>query len=93
MWTADPENIKAILASQFDDFGRGKAFSKRWSHVLGTSIFNVDGSLWHESRQRMRPLFARQRIGKLEVFERHLQRLFPHIDQSEAVDVKDVVSR
>jgi hypothetical protein len=31
--TVDPENIKAILATQFTDFGKGKEFHDGWNFV------------------------------------------------------------
>ena len=31
--TVDPENIKAILATQFTDFGKGEEFHKGWAFV------------------------------------------------------------
>lgn len=31
--TLDPENIKAILATQFNDFGKGKEFHNAWALV------------------------------------------------------------
>ena len=33
--TADPENIKAILATQFKDYGKGEQFRKDWHTFLG----------------------------------------------------------
>ena len=33
--TADPENIKAVLATQFNDFGKGENFNKDWHEFLG----------------------------------------------------------
>ena len=35
VFTADPENIKAILATQFNDFGKGEQFNKDWHEFLG----------------------------------------------------------
>ena len=31
--TLDPENIKAILATQFNDFGKGEEFHNAWALV------------------------------------------------------------
>jgi len=31
--TVDPENIKAILATQFNDFGKGQEFHEAWKFV------------------------------------------------------------
>jgi hypothetical protein len=36
--TADQENIKAILAAQFEDFGKGKRFRDDWVDMLGRSM-------------------------------------------------------
>jgi hypothetical protein len=36
--TADPENIKAILATQFNDYGKGEDFNRQWHDFLGDSI-------------------------------------------------------
>lgn len=36
--TADPENIKAILATQFNDYGKGERFNKYWHEFLGDSM-------------------------------------------------------
>ena len=38
MFTADEENIKAILATQFQDFGKGPQFRKEWKDFLGLSM-------------------------------------------------------
>ena len=35
--TADPENIKAVLATQFHEFGKGKQFNDEWHGFLGDS--------------------------------------------------------
>lgn len=36
--TADQENVKAILATQFDDFGKGEKFIEDWVDMLGRSM-------------------------------------------------------
>ena len=33
--TGEPENIKAILATQFKDYGKGEQFRKEWHAFLG----------------------------------------------------------
>lgn len=37
--TAEPDNIKAILATQFKDFGKGEQFRKDWHPFLGNGRF------------------------------------------------------
>jgi hypothetical protein len=38
--TAEPENIKAILATQFKDFGKGEAFHKDFFLFLGNGGYS-----------------------------------------------------
>lgn len=73
--TADPENIKAILATQFQDYGKGEPFHKGWVEFLGDSIFTTDLDQWHTSRQLIRPQFIKDRVSDLKVFEEHVQLL------------------
>jgi cytochrome P450 len=70
--TDDPDNLKAILATQFKDFGKGEPFHQDWKEFLGDSIFATDGQLWHNSRQLIRPQFIKDRVSDLDTFERHL---------------------
>jgi hypothetical protein len=37
--TVDPENIKAILATQFNDFGKGEEFHDGWDYVMALTLF------------------------------------------------------
>ncbi|CAN8099497.1 unnamed protein product [Discula destructiva] len=76
VFTADPENIKAVLATQFNDFGKGEIFHREWHEFLGDSIFTTDGQMWHTSRQLLRPQFIKDRISDLDCFEGHLQTFF-----------------
>jgi cytochrome P450 len=76
VFTADPENIKAILATQFGDYGKGEPFHGEWKDFLGDSIFTTDGAQWHASRQLIRPQFTRDRVSDLHCFEAHMQTLF-----------------
>lgn len=42
--TADEENVKAILATQFADYGKGPQFRKEWKDFLGLSMFSFSFS-------------------------------------------------
>ncbi|KAE8449366.1 hypothetical protein EG329_008267 [Mollisiaceae sp. DMI_Dod_QoI] len=81
LFTADPENIKAILATQFTDYGKGEPFHREWKDFLGDSIFVTDLEQWHNSRQLIRPQFIKDRVSDLDVFERHVQVLIGQIDR------------
>lgn len=39
IFTSDDENIKAILATQFQDYGKGPQFRKEWKEFLGLSMY------------------------------------------------------
>ena len=47
--TIDPENVKAILATNFNDFGIG-ARQDAFGALLGQGIFTTDGKQWEHSR-------------------------------------------
>ncbi|KAM4059412.1 cytochrome p450 [Hirsutella rhossiliensis] len=76
IFTADPENMKAMLATQFGDYGKGEDFHREWKEFLGDSIFTTDGAQWQSSRQLIRPQFTRDRVSDLDCFESHVETLF-----------------
>ncbi|KAI6099105.1 hypothetical protein F5141DRAFT_1144648, partial [Pisolithus sp. B1] len=43
--TMEPAHIKSILATQFNSFEKGPEFSDQLSALLGTGVFNADGTL------------------------------------------------
>ncbi|KFY82020.1 hypothetical protein V500_10896 [Pseudogymnoascus sp. VKM F-4518 (FW-2643)] len=47
--TIEPENLKAVLATQFHDFGIGKRH-RGMGALLGHGIFTSDGAHWERSR-------------------------------------------
>ena len=94
IFTADPDNIRAILATQFQDFGKGQQFHQDWKPFLGDSIFTTDGQQWHDSRQMIRPQFVKNRVADLGIFEKHVERLMTKIGgRGEQVDVADLFYR
>jgi hypothetical protein len=102
MFTAEPENIKAILATQFTDYGKGKPFHDDWRAFLGDSIFTTDLDQWHDSRQLIRPQFIKDRVSDLDVFEEHVQILMGEIKrrgstwdgkQGKPIDISDLFFR
>ncbi|KAK1600660.1 cytochrome P450 [Colletotrichum navitas] len=89
IFTADPENIKAILAAQFSDYGKGEPFHQEWNEFLGDSIFTTDGDQWHASRQLIRPQFIKDRVSDLHTFESHIQILLKAIANGGALNGED----
>ncbi|KAI4604114.1 hypothetical protein KJ359_000242 [Pestalotiopsis sp. 9143b] len=92
--TREPEHIKTVLTTKFNDFGKGPKFHKDWSPFLGNSIFTTDGPQWHDSRSLIRPMFLKNRVSDLDIFERWTQaviRLIP--DNGGEVDIMDLFYR
>lgn len=50
--TMDPENIKAVLSTRFNDFGLGQRLLA-FGPFIGKGIFTSDGAHWEHSRVRM----------------------------------------
>lgn len=59
--TIEPENIKAVLATQFNDFGLGTRHEEFYP-LLGDGIFTLDGAGWTHSRALLRPQFTRDQV-------------------------------
>jgi cytochrome P450 len=94
--TRDDINIKAILATQFSDYGKGQRFNEEWHEFLGDSIFTTDGDVWHNSRQLIRPQFIKDRLSDIKIFEKHVNVLLPLLGgghNDKVVDAMDLFFR
>lgn len=72
--TANPENVKAILSTQFKDFSLGLRHSIFFD-LFGDGIFTLDGHRWQTSRAMLRPQFTREQISHVHTIETHIQHL------------------
>lgn len=77
--TAEPENIKAILATQFKDFNLPPRRKDAFHPIFGHGIFTTDGAEWEVSRALLRPNFTRTQVGDLDTFETHITNLIANI--------------
>lgn len=94
IFTADPENVKAILATQFEEYGKGERFHNAWKDFLGDSIFTTDGEQWKKSRNLIRPQFIKSRVSDLDIFEKHVNILIGQISgQGQGVDLSALFYR
>ena len=94
IFTADPTNVKAVLASQFQDYGKGKQFNAEWQDFLGDSIFTTDGGLWHTSRHLIRPQFVKERVKELDIFEKHVRKVIKQLaGHGQEVDISALFYR
>ncbi|MCJ1437308.1 hypothetical protein MMC27_006694 [Xylographa pallens] len=72
--TMDPENIEAVLSSQFEDFHLGPR-SLAMKAMIGEGIFTQDGAPWKHSRELVRRQFVRMQYQNLEGFREHVENL------------------
>ncbi|KAF2685880.1 cytochrome P450 52A12 [Lentithecium fluviatile CBS 122367] len=79
IFTSEPKNVQAVLATQFKDFGLGDARNGNFAPLLGRGIFASDGAHWEHSRALLRPQFARNQVSDLDLEERHVQHLMRNL--------------
>ena len=75
LFTSDPKNIQAMLATQFDDFDLGQLRRDNMIATVGDGIFVQDGKAWEHSRALLRPNFVRDQVSDLDLEERHVKNL------------------
>ncbi|ORY67418.1 putative N-alkane-inducible cytochrome P450 [Pseudomassariella vexata] len=76
--TTDPENVKAVLATNFNDYGIGPRISA-FGPLLGRGIFTADDVHWEHSRALIRPGFTRAQVADLDSVETHVQNLLKRL--------------
>ncbi|KAF7301073.1 hypothetical protein MIND_00671300 [Mycena indigotica] len=95
--TTEPGHVKAILATDFDNFWKGPQEAQMSQSLLGYGIFNTDDELWKFHRSITRPFFSRERISDFDIFNHHslaaLELLKTRLANGYAVDFQDLVSR
>ncbi|KAI6304359.1 hypothetical protein MCOR11_001238 [Pyricularia oryzae] len=81
--TDEPENIKSILATDFDSWEIAGPRLLPVLDVLGPkSIFTSNGEGWHQARSMLRPSFVRDQVADLACFDRHISHLLKKIRSS-----------
>ncbi|KAJ7230074.1 cytochrome P450 [Mycena pura] len=88
--TVEPEYVKAILATEFDNY---------WKSIRGPSFslygLTVDWDRFH--RNLARPFFSRERISDFHIFDRHAQEVLSLLKKRLAdghpVDFQDLSAR
>ena len=76
--TQEPENIKSILATNFDSWGIAYLRTVM-APFLGKGIFVVDGAAWQHSRSVIRPVFTRSQLADFSILSLHAERLLSRI--------------
>ncbi|KAF9698438.1 hypothetical protein EKO04_003652 [Ascochyta lentis] len=61
--TDDPENVKAVLATNPNAWSLGQERIVEMSSYLGYGIFVNEGAAWKRSREMLRPCFERSQVA------------------------------
>lgn len=62
IFTIEPENIKTMLATEFDNWTLTTLRKQAFGPFLGHGIFTAEGLKWKHSRELLRPNFARSQM-------------------------------
>lgn len=73
--TDDPDNVKTMLATEFDDWSIGSERIANMTAFLGKGIFTTEGAAWKHSREMLRPCFERSQVADVSIMEKHTNRL------------------
>ena len=73
--TDEPENVKTLLATKFDDWSIGAERIKQITAILGKGIFTTEGPAWKHSRDLLRPCFERSAVADVTMMGKHTNRL------------------
>ena len=92
--TAEPENVKTILATKFNDWNLPDIQKRALIPLLGQGIFTSDGAAWQHSRGLLRPNFINTQVRNFNMFESHIQhflKAIPH--DGSTFDLQDLFFR
>ena len=70
--TRDVENVKAMFATQSQDFDIGFHREKTFKSLLGPGVMTGRGEKWKHSRALIRPQFGRDNVADLDMLQRHV---------------------
>ena len=93
LMTDDVENIKAILATNFDDWPIAGPRLLGALPVLGPdSIFSTNGAAWQHARAMIKPAFVRDQVADLQCFDRHIRNFLAAIPKDgSAFDIQELL--
>ncbi|KAJ2894835.1 Cytochrome P450 52A5 [Zalerion maritima] len=85
--TVEPENMKAVLQTNFEDWPIMGPRKDALAPLLGDgNIFQSNGKQWQHARAMIRPSFVRDQIADLSCFEKHTKNLINKINEEAAID-------
>ncbi|KAK4695681.1 hypothetical protein P7C71_g2121, partial [Lecanoromycetidae sp. Uapishka_2] len=89
--TIEPENLKTIMAFNFEHWSLSQDRQGAFAPLLGEGIFTTNGVKWKHSRELLRPNFARAQVADLNTFEVHVAHLIKAIPRDgSTVNLQDL---
>jgi hypothetical protein len=79
IYTIDPENLRAIFALNFDDYGLQSFRLPASKPAIGRNIFTADGPYWQHSRDQVTPIFTRARLQDISGFQQHFEQMLAKV--------------
>ncbi|KAI4282743.1 MAG: hypothetical protein L6R38_002702 [Xanthoria sp. 2 TBL-2021] len=90
IFTNEPKNLQAILATKFSDFELGKTRQQVTKPFWGIGIFNTDGPMWVHSRALVRPNFSRDLVSDTSTYNTHVSNLINQLpSDGSTFDIQD----
>lgn len=77
--TMDVANTQAILSQLFDRFGVEPLRLHVGEPFIGKGVFSTDGAYWRQSRELIKPMFARAQVSDFAALDVHLSRMMDRI--------------
>ena len=94
IFTNEPKNIQAMLATSFSDFDLGEVRRKATKPFWGIGIFNADGALWSHSRGLVKPNFTRDLVSDIRLYANHVNQLLSRVPPDGiSFDIQDLFFR
>ncbi|TFK23879.1 cytochrome P450 monooxygenase pc-2 [Coprinopsis marcescibilis] len=97
IWTTEPDHVKAIMATEFENFPKEQLFLDQTASLLGTGVFSVNGDLWKFHRAMTRPFFTKDRISDFDIFDVHAEKALSiarsRLDEGHPIDFQELAAR
>ncbi|KAF1968106.1 hypothetical protein BU23DRAFT_481462 [Bimuria novae-zelandiae CBS 107.79] len=82
-----PENLEAILSTDFRGYGFG-ARASVFAPLLGHGIFTQEGAAWRHPQELLRKQFVNARLRRFDHFIEHVDNLIANIPSHGVVDLQ-----
>lgn len=82
IFTAEPANLRALVATNFKDFELPTERNEALRPLFGEAIFIQNGEAWRHSRSLLRPYFSREHIATLQAAEQQIKLLVDRLPGS-----------